>query len=177
MKVLIVLACYLAYFFALASSNSSSVFPTTANATHLVNRTCATDDNRTGKWDYVSNCDHVTFLEKNDREITLKYIGYHNDELVICCVSRTELVPIPTVRPLDETSRAPPYCLSVDEFYINAGNINEVDEYKHMAALGYYDAEKDKFELNCGGTLISDRFVNVPYDYMVNYLTCSIGSY
>lgn len=160
MKVLIVIACYLASFVA-CQSHSRWVNPATDR--RQFNQTCTTDDNQTGKWDYVSNCDVVTFFENTKRNFTVNHLAHHKDNLVICCVSRTELVTISRLNSFQsrinfEASQAPPYCLNVDDHIVD-GDKAKVGEYKHMAALGYYNVEKKDYEFNCGGTLISDRFV------------------
>lgn len=131
----------------------SSALPASDIASRF-NQTCTSENGITGKFVYARDCDFVTSLKMIGREDNIKYEGSSNNELVVCCVSRNESVVVPEMGSV-KSHPMPVYCIDSDDIIASSGKANH---HKHMAALGHWNRlEEETFD--CGGVLISDRFV------------------
>lgn len=142
--------CYLACIVGLSSSMS----PT--DIASRFNQTCTSDDGTSGISMNARDCDLLTSLKATVREDTIKYAGSYNDELVVCCASSHESVVVPEMRSV-ESHQMPVYCINSDDIIASSGRENH---HKHMAALGHWNRLGEE-TFDCGGVLISDRFVNL----------------
>jgi hypothetical protein len=101
----------------------------------------------------------------------IKFVGVNIEANVgvVCCVPRVEKIPKGNVtsvlsRLSNYGEKCREYC-PIDaskvaaQDHIIGGVKAEVGEFKHMAAIGYFNEETNQTEFNCGGSLISEKFI------------------
>jgi Trypsin len=103
------------------------------------------------------NCLYVIDLFKNKKYDEVVRCGFSKTDPIFCCKETAALGSrLPTAC---EGTRPPPDILRLDDHIVN-GEKADVNEFPHMAALGYEaQSETDDYDFRCGGTLISQDFV------------------
>lgn len=122
-----------------------------------LNKKCATA-NDSGTYELEQNCDQTQLYMNIGRESDIDYRGYVGDlGAVICCIKRIVRKPIHGNVGVVE-DHCGEFCTTIDD-HIYKGKRSNPYEFPHSAAIGYFNFEKNETAFNCGGTLISDRFV------------------
>ncbi|KAJ9580416.1 hypothetical protein L9F63_003940 [Diploptera punctata] len=117
---------------------------------------CNLGDGRKGLCRPLSKCSPVlqrlqTFREK---PVRCSFMGH---EEVVCCDDKQSLSLRKSEQDFREYSNEIPVRVNP---HIIEGEDTEPGDFPHMAALGYVDPEEpNKLAWNCGGTLISDKYV------------------
>lgn len=120
-----------------------------------------------GVYTMEKNCDQAKLLSRVGRADQVKYAGVDliAEEFVVCCIPRVVMVdmspPAFGYRFSDSEEHCHDYCkkeLVVDE-HIIGGDAATVGEFMHMAAIGYFNDVTKKIDFNCGGALLSEKFV------------------
>lgn len=122
------------------------------------------ETNERGTYKLHKNCDQVKYLTRigrGDEAPTPVGIIADEREFVVCCVPRV-VRSSQNIKKASRLSEQPEtcgmFCLDSD-FHVIDGERAGIKEFPHMAAIGYYNIEKEGPMFNCGGTLISDKFV------------------
>lgn len=165
MKLLFLFMCYLGLQTCFARGQSPIFYPISPANLKTPCRTPAGED---GTYEMENECDQAMLFSRIGRTDDIDYKGFVGDlGIAVCCVNRTVRVPSSNAKLVKATARgsAGPaaqncgvYCLMAKD-HIIGGDPANLNEFPHMVALGYFDQEKNRTEFNCGGTLISDRFV------------------
>lgn len=139
-----------------------SIFTNSSRTTEGDLRSCILHDGSEGTCRSYKEC---AWAENQLAEQKLSYknlvlCGFESEDLVICCkngdfarsfVKRKCENACDLIGPKNNKLRV--YFKALQGIPVIAG------EYKHMAALGYYESRLDKFMYNCGGSLISHNFI------------------
>lgn len=132
----------------------ATLFPFTKSD---LNKKCLTA-NDSGTYELEQNCDQSQLYMKIGRESEIDYRGFVGDlGAVVCCIKRIVRKSIHDVAEYSE-DHCGELCMTIDN-HMHKGKRSNPYEFPHSAAIGYFNYEKNKTEFNCGGTLISDRFV------------------
>lgn len=133
-----------------------------------LNNPCTTETGKTGTFKKENDCEEVTLSVRFGLETEIEYHGYSNDFncQIVCCVKREKIQVtrvyiknlVPRFSGSSSIDRCGTSCLTIDHHVVGGLN-SEVNEFPHMAAIGYLTNGNNKMEFNCGGTLISERFV------------------
>lgn len=122
--------------------------------------------NEKGIYKLKEECEQVKYMTRIGRSdegpipVGIIFVGR---QLVVCCVPRvlriSQIKKSNLPRLVEETiERCGMYCLNT-EFHVINGEKAGIKEFPHMAAIGYYNEEKEGAMFKCGGTLISEKFV------------------
>lgn len=135
---------------AIKLSNSQDLYPGSP---------CTTKDNSNGVCTAAHSCDWAK-LQLDSKQIThqdLVQCGFEGTESIICCKSGY------TTKRKSDTA-----CDLVKNLkkgysdlanHVTNGVPTQLGEYPHQAAIGYMDPIEKKLKYNCGGSLISSRFI------------------
>lgn len=130
---------------------------------NLYNKTCKSFGEK-GIYTMEKNCDQAKLLSRVGRKDKIKYAGVDLkvDEYVVCCVPRVIMVST-TIgsRMSNREEQCHAYCKIDHDFdeHIIHGESAKPGEFTHMAAIGYFNDETNKTDFNCGGALLSEKFV------------------
>lgn len=120
--------------------------------------------NDTGTFEFEHKCDQAKLFNRIGRKLGRTGYFQKNSEtgLVVCCISRYAMPPFNT------PSAAARFVLGCQEYcaynpifepHVIGGKRAVVGEFKFMAGIGYFKDETNSTDFNCGGTLLSERFV------------------
>lgn len=144
-----------------AKPQQSFFFPFPENR---LRKACKSDTGEDGTFELEHDCDQAVLFNRIGRVDDIEYKGFVGDSgAAVCCVKRTVRVSTKSAvigNRLDGAASdyCGTYCLAAD-YHVLLGTRAKLNEFPHMAALGYFDIERNTTEFNCGGTLISDKFV------------------
>lgn len=121
-----------------------------------------------GSYEFEEECEQAKLFKRTGREV--KTVGIltakKKNRFVVCCIPRYAMSSIIETSVRFSTGWEPEckqYCTYDDtldvKFRIIGGKMADAEEFKFMAGIGYIDDEKNKTDFDCGGTLLSDRFV------------------
>lgn len=119
---------------------------------------CKTNTGDSGTFQLEQNCNQAQFYLKVGREEKIDYRGFAGElGAVVCCYERI------VRKSLNGDLKIPvnhcgEYCTQLDQ-HIHGGDEADLNEFPHAAAIGYFVFESGKTVFNCGGTLISDKFI------------------
>lgn len=121
----------------------------------VVNSLCIRNDLTKGTHRLEKDC------KPDEQEV--EYVGYvKSTGFVVCCLERPEGLSNSLNNKVG--SKAKEFCAthgaalpSVLDFHIVEGEKSDVEEFPHMAALGYNNL--GEIEFDCGGSLVSNKFV------------------
>jgi secreted trypsin-like serine protease len=122
---------------------------------------CKLHDGSSGICTIAKNCNWAKQLIKEKRLSFNQLVRceFEGSELVVCCKSEVTLPSRVDVRKSEracEKYKSIPNKLS---FNVIHGTPADVGEFPHMAALGYNNPLENKIEYNCGGSLISRKYI------------------
>lgn len=155
--------------FLLSAVESSTLFyPFNKNN---LGKSCITSGER-GTYTVEGDCLQTKLLTRVGRmeEITYAGVELDLDTFVVCCVQR--IVRVPAI--IDEIGSRTRFisaaeqacnfhCKKVEDFvmkyHVIDGEAAEEGEFKHMAAIGYFNDNTKSIDFKCGGALVSDKFV------------------
>lgn len=135
---------------------------------------CITEtEGKKGTFQKENDCEEATFSARFGLQTKIDYRDYSSDfkTSIVCCVKMENVTIVrvnitrgnitvisPRFDAQPSIERCGSYCLTLDQ-HIGDGLKSGINEFPHMAAIGYLSIENNQMEFNCGGTLISDRFV------------------
>lgn len=161
MKSFLIFLCYLGFHLTCSKPQNSLFFPFPESN---LKKACVTTAGEHGTYELEDKCDQATLFNRIGRSDDIDYKGFVGDSgAAVCCVKRTERVSTIQEKIINRLAGTAAeacgaYCvLALD--HVHGGKRADVNEFPHMAALGYFRQEKNSTEFNCGGSLISDRFV------------------
>lgn len=141
---------YLVLYFILATD--AWLVPLPVN---ILNTKCESVSGDAGIYRIENECEQARFFQRTGRETDQR--GYAGElGIVVCCYERIVRKSINTDVAFQD--RCGQDCTMMDD-HIDEGSRSEPYEFPHAAAIGYYNENNDETVFNCGGTLISDRFV------------------
>ncbi|KAK9718690.1 Trypsin [Popillia japonica] len=107
----------------------------------------------------IMNCPEAVEKLKQRQKPSLETCGFQGRLEIVCCPSNdVQISKIPVRNSVAACERySKDYPIRLQPFIINGENAS-LGEFPHMAAVGY-PRNDDEIVWECGGTLISERFV------------------
>lgn len=114
---------------------------------------CSVDGVEFGIVKSIMHCQYVKRLmkEKKTTEVNKLKRGRDGQRWLYCCPARK------LIRMCKSYGKNPSPAVSASR--IIGGEMSEIGEFPHFASLGSIDEKDGQLVFNCGGSLISDRFV------------------
>lgn len=137
------------------------MFPISRGSLKMI---CETKSGKNGTVEVESNCESAQLFLRFGFGEEIDYREYSNDfsSKVCCCVKRAKRVDFRGLKARAGLKSARSFCgvhcLALKNHIID-GKPSDLNEFPHMAGIGFYNFKTDETEFNCGGTLISERFV------------------
>ncbi|KAK9718674.1 Trypsin [Popillia japonica] len=116
--------------------------------------------NNQGVCTLIINCPEAIEKLKQKQELGLETCGYYGRLEIVCCMRNSPQSPELRARKSMAACQkySKNYSISLQPFIINGENV-AVGEFPYMAAVGYPGKTKDEIKWECGGILISERFI------------------
>lgn len=117
-----------------------------------------------GTYELLDNCQQSKFFMKVGREVQFEGLIEIGKQIkpFVCCIARVQRRSVTSVLntriAYANKHICSTFCTKLED-NINGGEDAKIGEFPHMAAIGYFNSSTNLTDFNCGGTLLSDKYV------------------